>query len=321
MARQDTGDVSLLDPYMPGFGQRLEQLGYRDRSAAHQRRLFTELGRWLDAHGLAPGELTDERLDEFLTHRRRGGIRRHITSRAVSPAVAYLRGLGVVPGPSRPAPVDPAGALVERYHDYLVGQRGLTHRVVAAYETEVAGFLAAAAPGGPADVAVLTTADVSEFLAAASARRSRGSVANLVPALRSFLRFAHVEGLTGRDLAAAVGGLARRGGRVLPTVLSPAQVACLIDSCDRRRGIGRRDRAILVVLARLGLRAGEVASLGLDDIDWRAGQVVVHGKGPRDEVLPLPADVGDAIADYLARGRSRVESRAVFVRASRLGWR
>lgn len=315
MIEQERYGVGPLGPYAKGFAEHLDRLGFREVPAGGQGRLFGELSEWLGARELGPGELTDERMEEFLAARRRLGVRQHFTSRAVGPMVGYLRGLGVVPAPKRAAPMDPASALVEHYRGYLADQRGLVEKVVASYVGEAARFVALTAPGGAADVAALTTAAVSTFMAGASARRSRGSVANLVPALRSFLRFVHIEGITTVDLAVAVPSLAGRSERTVPKVLSPPEVARLIASCDLRRGIGRRDRAILVALVRLGLRAGEVAGLGLDDIDWRAGEVVVHGKGPRDEVLPLPTDVGEAIAGYLTRGRPHNETRAVFVRA------
>jgi integrase/recombinase XerD len=132
--------------------------------------------------------------------------------------------------------------------------------------------------------------------------------------LRSLLRFAHVDGLTGQSLAAAAPRVAGWSQAGLPRALEPAQVAALLATCDPGTATGRRDLAILRLLARLGLRAGEVAALGLDDIDWRRGEITVRGKGNRHDVLPLPADVGQAIVDYLADGRPPAAlDRAVFI--------
>ena len=136
----------------------------------------------------------------------------------------------------------------------------------------------------------------------------------LATGLRSFLGFALVEGLISAPLTGAVPSVARWSGAALPRGLTSKQVAALLASCDRRRGMGRRDYAILVLLARLGLRAAEVAALRLDDIDWRAGEIVVRGKGRSEERLPLPPDVGAAIAAYLRRGRPRRPEREVFLR-------
>jgi integrase/recombinase XerD len=145
--------------------------------------------------------------------------------------------------------------------------------------------------------------------------RSPSVAANLAAGLRSFLRFLHVEGVVGAPLGQAVPPVAHRKGTGLPRGLPRGAVARLLASCDRRTRLGRRDFAILLLLARLGLRAGEIAGLSLDDIDWRAGEIVVHGKGARDDRLPLPDDVGTAIVGYLKRGRPKTDSRTVFLRA------
>src|SRR5439155_20132342 len=152
-------------------------------------------------------------------------------------------------------------------------------------------------------LAGLTTADVSGAVLAEVQAVSPGSAQYFVAALRAFLRFCFLEGLTGADLAWAA--LAVRGRRrsALPRGSGRAPARALLASCDRRRAQGRRDYAVLVTLLRLGLRAGEAAALRLEDIDWRAGEITVHGKGRRDERLPLPADVGEAITAYLVRGR------------------
>jgi site-specific recombinase XerD len=141
------------------------------------------------------------------------------------------------------------------------------------------------------------------------------SAERLVNGLRSFLRFALVEGLIAGPLASAVPSVARWSGAGLPRGLACGQVTALLASCDRGRATGKRDYAILVLLARLGLRAAEIAALRLDDIDWRAGEIVVRGKGRTEERLPLPCDVGEAIADYLRHGRPRRPEREVFLRA------
>ena len=167
--------------------------------------------------------------------------------------------------------------------------------VVSRYLKAAALFLEefpGAAVGQPAPDA----AAVSAFCARELPRRSRAGAADLASALRSFLRFLHVEGLVGAPVAQAVPAVANRKGCGLPRALPPATVARLLASCDRRTRLGRRDYAMLMLLARLGLRAGEVASMSLDDIGWRAGELTVHGKGGRDDRLPLPSDVGAALA-------------------------
>jgi integrase/recombinase XerD len=134
-----------------------------------------------------------------------------------------------------------------------------------------------------------------------------------VVVLRSLLRYLHVAGLIELPLEWAVPGVADLRDRSLPRGLEPAVVKKLLASCDRRRTVGRRDYAILLLLARLGLRAGEVAAVTLDDVDWRRGELLIHGKGGRDDVLPLPCDVGEALVSYLRR-RPASESRTLFLK-------
>jgi integrase len=136
----------------------------------------------------------------------------------------------------------------------------------------------------------------------------------MVTRLRSLLRFLHVEGLTERALAAAVPAVASWRLASLPKAIDARAVARLLGSCDRRTSVGRRDFAILTLLSRLGLRAGEVAAAELRDIDWRQGELVVRGKGNREERLPLPADVGAAVVGWLRRGRPRCACPYVFTR-------
>jgi site-specific recombinase XerD len=162
----------------------------------------------------------------------------------------------------------------------------------------------------------MTAADVSGFMTRQAARLSPRGLERAATSLRSFFGFALAEGLIDRPLASAVPSAARWSGAGLPRSLTPRQVNALLASCDRRTPTGRRDYAILVLLVRLGLRAAEVAALRLDDIDWRAGEIVVRGKGRTEERLPLPADVGAAVAAYLRRGRPRRAEREVFLRAS-----
>ena len=150
----------------------------------------------------------------------------------------------------------------------------------------------------------------------ASALVSVSATKLFVTALRSFLRFSFVEGLTPIDLSAAALSVARRRRSSLPMGIDRKTAAGLLGSCNRRRPKGQRDYAVLLILLRLGLRAGEVARLRLDDIDWRAGEVVVHGKGRHEDRLPLPSDVGEAIVAYLRRGRPKITvHREVFLRA------
>lgn len=159
----------------------------------------------------------------------------------------------------------------------------------------------------------LVTKDVSDFVLKDSGIRGRRSAQLMTSVLRSFLNYLFQEGKTTVNLATAIPATA--GGRLseLPRYLEAAEVEKLLRSCDRRQNAGRRDYAVLVLLARLGLRASEVANLELDDIDWTAGELVIRGKGNRMERMPLLQEVGKAVADYLKRGRPRCSTRRVFI--------
>jgi integrase len=167
---------------------------------------------------------------------------------------------------------------------------------------------------GCSDVRDVTAAEVSKAVLAEVAGWSPATVRRYAASLRSLLRYCHLAGLIETDLSAAALPVSGRQRSLLPQGISPAQARALLRSCDRRRAAGRRDYAVIVLMLRLGLRAGEVAALRLEDIDWRAGLITVHGKRGRVDRLPLPVDVGEAFAGYLRRGRPRTAAREVFVR-------
>jgi integrase/recombinase XerD len=304
-----------LAPYADGFRAELARQGYAPSSAAVQLKVMAYLSRRMASAGVSPAGLTPEQVGRFVAAGRAAGYRYGLLTRhGLPPLLGYLRGLGVSPAPM-PRPVDtPIDQLMERYQDYLVGERSLAAGTVRYYERFARLFLSAVAPDGAVDPAGITTAGVSRFLLTECAGRSFGSAKNLVAALRSLLRFLHVSGLTATPLVGAVPAVAPWRQRSQRPGLTAQEAARLLGSCDRRGAVGRRDYAVLVVLARLGLRAAEVAAMTLDDIDWRRGEITVHGKGNRDEQLPLPADVGEAVAGYLRRGRPRCADRHVFLR-------
>jgi len=307
--------VGPLAPYASGFGRELRSRGYTRLSAVWQLRLMAHVSRWLASEGLGSAAFTPERAEEFCAVRRRAGYRALLRPRALAPLQEFLRWQGVLPVcPPASAPVGEKERLLARYRDHLVSERGLVPAVVSQY-LKAAGLFLDQLPGAAVGQPALDAAAVSVFCARELPRHSRANAANLASALRSFLRFLHLEGLAAAPVAQAVPAVANRKGQGLPRALPPATVARLLASCDRRTRLGRRDYAMLMLLARLGLRAGEVASMSLDDIAWRAGELTVHGKGGRDDRLPLPCDVGAALAAWL-RLRPRVATRAVFLRAN-----
>lgn len=305
-----------LEPFAADFAGELSRQGYTPNSGVLQMRLMAHVSRWLTNEGLDLSRLASE-VDRFLSARRAAGYTSHLTGKAMQPMLTYLRELGVTLTPPVPAPHGPVEVVLERYRHYLTVERGLGRASARGYVDAIRPFLRSrVSPSGlDLDFDHLRAADVTAFVVAHCPHQARGAAKLTVTALRSLLRFLHVEGVIERPLGAAVPAVAGWRLAGLPKGLEPAQVRSLLASCDRRTRTGRRDFAILTTLVRLGLRAGELAGLRLDDINWRAGELVVHGKGNRADCLPLPADVGDAVAAYLRRGRpASAQGPTVFVR-------
>lgn len=297
--------TQALAPYRQGLWQAFLDLGYTPLSAGNLLRLAAHLSRWLDEHGERLESLSPALIESFLNARREAGYTHFRSVRAVAPILSYLEEAGVV---SRIVPVRELTAreqLIRRYHEYLRRERGLTEGRARAYCDTARRFLQASLD--PDDVAEaelrLNASHVTAFLLEATSRYATGMVANVASALRSVLRYLYLEGRLAVDLSGAVPATtgSRRGG--LPKALERGEMRRLLRTCDRRRHVGRRNYAVLLLMTRLGLRAGEVAALELDDIDWRHGEFRVRGKGNRHERLPLPGDVGAAIAAYLRRSR------------------
>ena len=303
-----------LAPHAAGFRGELERLGYRPNAASSQLQLMAHASRWLDSQGLGVQDLTPERVEEFLAHRRAEGYTLWLSVKATMPLLGYLRGRGVAPMPIPAGPATEAEALGEHYRSYLVQERGLAAGTIAGYLHVARLFFAARAVDGELRLDRLTATEVSGFVLAECALRSVGSAKYVVCGLRSLLRYLYVAGHIDAQLDVAVPAAAGWRLTGVPVIVGRAEVARLLASCDRRTTFGRRDYAVLVLLSRLGLRAGEVAALELANLDWRAAELIVRGKGGRSERLPLPADVGEALAGWLRRGRPRCDATTVFTR-------
>jgi integrase/recombinase XerD len=307
------GMAGPLGPYARGFAAELTRLGFTRLSAQKQMGLAAHLSRWLGDAGLGVADLATPVVDVFLVARR-AAYRDLLTAKALVPLLGYLRGLGVVPQPESRALQGLAAVVLERYRCWLLAERGLGVKVARGNVDLVGPFVTAHAVSGEAGLRELGAGEVTAFMIAQSRRLAPKTVQRLASALRSLLRWWHVQGLIGGSLDQAVPKVAnRRPG--LPRPLPPGQVGALMVSCDQATAAGRRDLAMLMLLARMGLRAGEVAGLGLDDISWRRGEITIRGKRNRLDVLPLPADVGEAVASYLRDGRPATAlDRSVFIR-------
>jgi site-specific recombinase XerD len=301
-----------LGPFVDDFVVHLVEQGHSDGSVQGHVLRIRQMSGWMTAEGVEVAQLTPATVERFLEERRREGKAVMISPRGSRPLLNYLEGLGVLPSEDR-APSS-AELLLEDFRAFLLGERGLQANTAVNYENAARLFLAERPePLGEA-LARLTAAEITAFVLDRSRGGSVATASNVISALRALLVFLHLRGDTPSSLVSAVPSVARRAS-LLPRGLDAAQVALLIESCPRDSAVGRRDRAVLKLLARLGLRAGEVARLQLDDIEWKASEIVVVGKGPRIERLPLPHDVGEAIVDYLRDGRPRVPCRALFLRS------
>ena len=232
--------------------------------------------------------------------RRSAGYVLYLSPKALGPLLAFLRRAGVAPETPPAVPAGPADMLLGRYRRYLVTERGLAAETAAGYAAKVRPFVAGRADGG---LAGLAAAEVTAFIVQTCPSMRKGTAKLTVTALRSLLGWLHVSGEIPAPLAWAVPAVASWRLAALPAPLEPAQVQAMLDGCDTGTAAGLRDLAMITLMARLGLRAGEVAGLMLDDIGWRAGEITVTGKGRRSERLPLPADAGEAVAAWLRDGR------------------
>jgi site-specific recombinase XerD len=304
-----------LAPYSAGFAGELVAAGYTRQSVCHHLRLMADASRWLGAAG--DRALTPGGVQAFLAWRRRGGRRRQVTAKMLEPLVDYLCRAGAAPIAANAQSLSETDAVLQQYRSWLVAARGVSAPCVRNRECVIRPFLASRATrnGGHVVLDRLTASEVHEFLLAEAARRRGKGAQCVVSALRSFLRFLHVEAIINRPLAQAVPPVVGWALAGLPNALDAEQARALLRTCNAGTVAGRRDLAVLSLLTRLGLRGGEIAGLLLDDIDWRAGEVTICGKGSRRDRLPLPADVGDALAAYLTGGRpDTAQGRAVFIR-------
>lgn len=302
--------VGPLVPFADDLSSRLAAAGYTPLSVVNQLRLLAHVSRWMDGHDYAVTDLTGEVLEEYLAAAHAAG---RVSLCSQGGLTHLLRALPIPPADPGPPADSSTERLLAAFRQHLLDERGLAESTTTAYLLRASRFLAWTAADG--NVAVLTAGDVTRAVLRESQSVSVGSTQFFVAALRSFLRFCFVEGRITVDLAPAALAITGRRRSTLPRGIAPKDASALLRACDRRQAAGRRDYAVIMTLLRLGLRAEEVARLTLDDIDWRAAEIVVHGKGHRDERLPLPADVGEAIVGYLQRGRPETTRREVFLRS------
>lgn len=303
-----------LGAYVDAFAQQLIDEGYAKASGRYALQLVANLGLWLRRRGITAPQLTTEHLDRYLEYRSR--CRRHRSGDAaiVRRLFSLLLGQGVV-AQRTPIQSTPAERLGDEFRLYLERERRLAPATVFHYLLFARRFLVQCFADGEPRLDGLRGADVVGFVQREAARLHHPKRSKLMTtALRSFLQYAHYRGLVSIDLRSSVPTVASWSMASLPRALSWAEVQRLLAQCERHTAVGRRNWAILLLLARLGLRAGEVVGLAFEDLDWKAGELCIPAHGGNSDRLPIPQDVGAALADYLRHARPPCSSRRVFVR-------
>jgi site-specific recombinase XerD len=301
-----------LELQLRTFATWLTGEGYAKWTVRLKLRLLANLGEWLEQTNRAVTNLDEQLLEAFAEHRERV---RWGDLRTLADFLNHLRERNVVPDRKLvPAP-SPLAELLSRYEKHLRSERGLMVQTISVYQYFVRKFLEERFPKGALQTKELAASDISAFVLRHSQSWSVGSAGRMMTAFRSFFRYLFQRGELSTDLAASVPAVANRQLSTVPKYISPEEVERVLQACNRHTAVGRRDHAILLLLARLGLRAGEVVALQLEDINWRAGEILVRGKGQLHERMPMPVDVGEALASYLRQDRPPCQTRRVFVRA------
>lgn len=300
-------------PYLDGFAAALEQQGYGADTAVRYLRAAAHVGHVMARQGVG---LTDIDLAAFGEHlcicqcpRATGGRRNHHTIYGARLFRRHLVELGVCRSAAVvTAPTEPK--LVADFKTWLRKHRGASDATIRLYARDAAGLMTALGSDPPC----WRPNDIRSYFLARASESGRGTIEKMTTSLRAFLRYLAVAGRCQARLDGAVPAYAHWQLADMPRYLSTGQVSRLIAACDGDTSARRRDRAIVLLLARLGLRAGDVAQLRLADIEWQTGSLRVCGKSRTEVRLPLPQDVGDAIAAYLECRPSACRSEAVFLR-------
>lgn len=302
-----------LGSYIDSYVAEMREQGYCAGAMESQTRLIADFSRWMMKVQLTPEKITDQCCKTYLRCRARRLRPKRDDRAALKRLLSLLLRQRVITEPPLP-PRTPANEIQAEFGRYLLQERGLASTTVNYYRSFAGEFLADRFGAGAIDLSLLRPADVTAFVRGRAASIKSKRVQLMTTTLRSLLRWARYRGGISVDLAACVPSVANWSLSTLPRALPPGQSKQVLASCDRKTAIGRRDYAILVLLARLGLRASEVVTLTLGDLDWQAGFITVRGKGGRQSKLPLPLDVGEAIADYLRYARPPTTNRRVFLR-------
>lgn len=307
-----------LAPYLEPYAEYLADRGYSQVSYWKKTFLVSEFSRWLGREKIAASEITAEHEEAFLRYNGECRCPKRGDPIALTSVTSWLRENGVIEGKliasPEPSEID---RILHEYGSYLHEDRGLAPATVENYAGYIRRFLADMCGTEELKLGSIRASQIADYIRRNAPRdRAFASAKDTVTALRSFLRFARYRDYIQTDLAAAVPSVAGWSMASIPRAMPADCVRRLLDESKTWRSpAGLRDRAVLLLLARLGLRAREIACLELGDIDWPEGCLSMHGKGRQERPLPLPHDVGQAIASYLKDGRPQSACRRVFLRS------
>jgi site-specific recombinase XerD len=295
------------------YAARLINEGFTRQSTWRCLNLVGDLLGWIASGRSKLTELDECMVERYIRHRARRPPIQPGDRAALKRLLSVLRDAGMI-APAELPPITPQDAILQEFSDYLRRERGLAPRSIVSHLPFIRRFLHEVCPAGASDLGGITQADVMRYVERHAQDCGADSGKMMCWALRSFLRYLHHKGLNPLALAGCVPSIRRWKLASLPTYLSAAQVQKVLDSCDRATALGRRDYAILMILAKLGLRATEVATLTLNDIDWRSGEMLVRAKGRQRARMPMPPDVGASVVAYLRDGRPPSSCRRLFLR-------
>jgi len=304
-----------LAPHIASFAQGMSEQGYSSYSLQRQVRLASDFSRWLEQNGVTVRDLSSLHPGQYLRHRACKVRIGRGDAAALRYLMAFLRRAEAIPADAEPPAVKtPVECCVEAFERYLREERALASATVVNYLPFVRELLTQRFGNSEVQLSELHAVDVVGFVQRRAHQLHIKRAKLMTTALRSFLQYARYRGDVTLDLAAAIPPVANWSMTSIPRAIPDDQVHALLASVDRSTALGRRDYAILLLLARLGLRSSEVAFLELDDIDWTVGSLSVCAKSGRRVEFPLPADVGEAIVAYLQHVRPHSRSRRVFLR-------
>ncbi|ETW96035.1 MAG: integrase [Candidatus Entotheonella gemina] len=305
-----------LSVYVGPFAELLSAQGYALKSIHRQVHLAACFSQWLQQQGVALPHITTDHANQYLRDRTQKVKPRSGDAAALQHVMGFLQSEGVLPAETVSVRrLTPAEHWTQQYEHHLREVRGLAETTIINYVPFIDRFLKDRFADGPVALSCLCARDVVSFVQRQVPRLHRQRAKLMTTALRSFLQYAQYRGDVGLELAAAVPVVPNWSMSSIPRAISADQVAQLLASIDQGTARGRRDYAILLLLARLGLRSSEVVGLELDDIDWNRAILTVRGKGAQRHEFPLSPEVGQAIAAYLYEGRPRNVSRRLFLRA------